>query len=63
MQGTIVKVLVSVGDTVTAGQTVCVLEAMKMENAINADKTGTIQEIRVATGDLVGGGDIVAVIT
>ena len=63
MQGTIVKVLVAAGDAVEVGQTICVLEAMKMENAINADKTGTIQEIRVATGDLVGGGDIVAVIT
>ena len=62
MQGTIVKVLVAAGDAVEVGQTICVLEAMKMENAINADKTGTIQEIRVATGDLVGGGDIVAVI-
>jgi len=57
-----VKVLVAAGDAVEVGQTICVLEAMKMENAINADKTGTVQEIRVAAGDLVGGGDIVAVI-
>jgi acetyl-CoA/propionyl-CoA carboxylase biotin carboxyl carrier protein len=62
MQGTIVKVLVALGDAVEAGQTICVLEAMKMENAINADKTGTVQEIRVSAGDLVGGGDVVAVI-
>ncbi len=62
MQGTIVKVLVSVGDTVEAGQTVCILEAMKMENAINAERDGTVSEVRVAAGDAVGGGDVVAVI-
>ena len=62
MQGTIVKVLVSVGDAVEAGQTVCVLEAMKMENAVNAEKSGTVTEVRVSAGDAVGGGDVVAVI-
>jgi acetyl-CoA/propionyl-CoA carboxylase biotin carboxyl carrier protein len=62
MQGTIVKVLVAVGDAVEAGQTICVLEAMKMENAINAEKAGTVKEIRVAAGDSVGSGDVVAVI-
>ena len=40
MQGTIVKVLVAVGDTVEVGQTICVLEAMKMENNVNAEKAG-----------------------
>lgn len=62
MQGTIVRVLVSVGDTVEAGQTICVLEAMKMENAITADKNGTVTELRVTEGSSVGGGDVVAVI-
>ena len=62
MQGTIVKVLVAVGDTVEVGQTVCVLEAMKMENAINAEKAGTVKEVKVAAGDSVGPGDVVAVI-
>jgi acetyl-CoA/propionyl-CoA carboxylase biotin carboxyl carrier protein len=62
MQGTIVKVLVSAGDTVEVGQTVCVLEAMKMENAVNAEKAGVVKEVRVAAGDSVGSGDIVAVI-
>jgi len=62
MQGTIVKLLVSVGDTVEVGQPVCVLEAMKMENAINAEKDGTVREIRVSPGDAVGAGDVVAVI-
>jgi acetyl-CoA/propionyl-CoA carboxylase biotin carboxyl carrier protein len=63
MQGTIVKVLVEVGQTVEAGQGIVVLEAMKMENQINAEKAGTVAEIKVAVGDKVGGGDVVAVIT
>ena len=46
MQGTIVKVLVAVGDTVEVGQAVCVLEAMKMENNIAADKAGTVAEVK-----------------
>ncbi|MGE4567530.1 MAG: acetyl-CoA carboxylase biotin carboxylase subunit, partial [Acidimicrobiales bacterium] len=44
MQGTIVKVLVEVGDTVEAGDPICVLEAMKMENSIAAEKAGTVTE-------------------
>ncbi len=62
MQGTIVKVLVAVGDTVEVGQTICLLEAMKMENAVAAEKAGVIKEIRVEAGASVGAGDIVAVI-
>ncbi len=62
MQGTIVKILVEVGDEVEAGQSVIVLEAMKMENNVNADKAGTVSEIKVAPGDTVGGGDVVLVI-
>ena len=63
MQGTIVKLLVEVGQTVEVGQGVVVLEAMKMENQINAEKAGTITEFKVAVGDKVGGGDVVAVIS
>ena len=62
MQGTIVKVLVEVGQTVEVGQAVVVLEAMKMENQITADKAGTVKEIKVAAGDTVGAGDVVVVI-
>ena len=62
MQGTIVKVLVAPGDEIEVGQTVCVLEAMKMENAIIAERAGTVKEVRVAAGDSVGPGDVVAVI-
>ncbi|SRR5579875_1463013 len=62
MQGTIVSVAVAEGDHVEIGQTIAVLEAMKMENAINADKAGVVKELRVAAGDSVGTGDVVAVI-
>ena len=59
MQGTIVKVLVEVGQSVEAGQSVVVLEAMKMENQIEADKSGTVKSINVKPGDTVGAGDVV----
>jgi acetyl-CoA/propionyl-CoA carboxylase, biotin carboxylase, biotin carboxyl carrier protein len=62
MQGTIVKVLVEAGQEVEAGQTVVVLEAMKMENNVNADKAGKVAEVRVEPGQSVGGGDVVVVI-
>jgi acetyl-CoA/propionyl-CoA carboxylase biotin carboxyl carrier protein len=62
MQGTIVQVLVDVGAQVAIGQPVCVLEAMKMENNIAAEKSGTVNEIKVKPGDTVGAGDVVAVI-
>jgi acetyl-CoA/propionyl-CoA carboxylase, biotin carboxylase, biotin carboxyl carrier protein len=62
MQGTIVKVLVAEGDTVAVGQPVCVLEAMKMENNINAESSGTVTAVRVEPGQSVGAGDVVVVI-
>src|SRR5687767_5986157 len=62
MQGTIVKTLVSVGDEVELGQGVVVLEAMKMENHITAEKAGTVAEVRVSAGDTVGTGDVLVVI-
>jgi len=62
MQGTVVKVNVAVGDEVEAGDAIVVLEAMKMENNVGAEKSGTITEVRVSEGDSVGGGDIIAVI-
>ncbi|CAB4586756.1 MAG: acetyl-CoA carboxylase biotin carboxylase subunit [Actinobacteria bacterium] len=62
MQGTIVKVLVEVGQSVEVGQAVCVLEAMKMENQITAEKAGTVKEVKVKQGDTVGAGDVVVVI-
>ena len=62
MQGTIVKVSVAEGDSVDAGDTIVVLEAMKMENNITAGKAGTISAVHVGEGDSVGSGDVVATI-
>jgi acetyl-CoA/propionyl-CoA carboxylase biotin carboxyl carrier protein len=62
MQGTIVKVLVEVGAAVEVGQPVVVLEAMKMENQIQAEVAGTVSQVKVAPGDTVGAGDVVVVI-
>ena len=56
------KVLVEVGQTVEAGQAVVVLEAMKMENQITAEKAGKVAKVNVKPGDTVGGGDVVVVI-
>ena len=62
MQGTIVKLMVAVGDAVTAGQPVCVLEAMKMENNILSEIDGTVKDVKVDVGQTVGAGDVVVVI-
>lgn len=62
MQGTIVKVNIEVGQQVEAGQTVVILEAMKMENAVLAEKSGVVKSIKVAAGDAVSAGDTIAVI-
>ncbi|HEX9342905.1 MAG TPA: acetyl-CoA carboxylase biotin carboxylase subunit [Actinomycetota bacterium] len=63
MQGTIVKVLVADGDTVSPGQTIVVLEAMKMENHVTAHQAGTISGITVAEGQSVPTGATIATIT
>ena len=62
MQGTIVKVLVANGDAVTPGQTLVVLEAMKMENHVTAHQAGTVSELNVAEGDTVPTGATIATI-
>jgi len=63
MQGTIVKVAVAVGDEVSAGDTIVILEAMKMENAVVAQRAGVVGSISVTAGDSVSAGDVVAVIS
>jgi acetyl-CoA/propionyl-CoA carboxylase biotin carboxyl carrier protein len=63
MQGTIVKVAVSDGDTVEAGQTVVVLEAMKMEQPINAHKAGTVSGLSAEVGAVVTSGTVICDIT
>ena len=53
LPGVIIAVKVNVGDAVKAGQTVAVLEAMKMENDIQAECDGTVTAVKVAKGDSV----------
>ena len=53
---------VQVGDRVNAGDTLCIVEAMKMMNQIEADTSGTIKSIRVQNGDPVEYGQVLFVI-
>lgn len=62
MQGTVIKLLITVGQVVAEGDAVLVLEAMKMENQIQADKAGTIKKINCKAGDTVGAGDVLLII-
>lgn len=56
MAGTVWKIVKAVGDTVDYGDTVAILESMKMEIPIEADSAGTIKRILVAEGDVVDDG-------
>ncbi len=62
MQGTVLKVLVEVGQAVTMGEVVCIVEAMKMENEIAAHQAGTVRELRVEVGQGVVVGEVLAVV-
>jgi biotin carboxyl carrier protein len=58
LPGIILSIDVNIGDEVKVGQRLMVLEAMKMENNINADKSGKVVSIKVKTGDSVMEGDL-----
>ncbi|MBR1798475.1 MAG: acetyl-CoA carboxylase biotin carboxyl carrier protein subunit [Bacteroidales bacterium] len=62
LPGTILDVFVNVGDTVKEGQTVVLLEAMKMENNIDAECSGVVKEVKARKGDSVMEGDVLVVI-
>ncbi len=62
LPGTILKVIVSPGDRVSAGDTLLILEAMKMENEIVAPSSGVVKEIKVSEGQRVETGDILVVL-
>ena len=62
LPGTILAVNVKEGDTVAAGQTVVVLEAMKMENNIDAERGGVVKQVLVAAGATVMEGNVLLVI-
>jgi acetyl-CoA/propionyl-CoA carboxylase biotin carboxyl carrier protein len=59
MQGTIVKIAAADGDQVSAGDTVVVLEAMKMEQPLAAHKDGTVSELAVQVGQTVPAGAVI----
>ena len=62
MQGTILKVMVEEGDTVSQGTALVVLEAMKMETTIAATGDGVVSQLRVAPGDTVRSGEVLVVV-
>jgi acetyl-CoA/propionyl-CoA carboxylase biotin carboxyl carrier protein len=63
IQGTVLRVAVSDGDTVEAGQVVCVVEAMKMENELSAHQAGVVSGVSVQVGASVSPGQVVLSIT
>jgi len=62
MQGTVLAVEVAEGDEVEAGQVICVVEAMKMENEIAAHRAGVVTELSVAPGQAVSSGQVLCVV-
>lgn len=58
MAGSVWKILVSVGDRLEEGQEVVILESMKMEIPIEAEKEGKVVEIAISEGDFVNEGDV-----
>jgi len=62
MPGKVIRVLVSRGDQVKAGQGVLIVEAMKMQNEVKSSKSGQLLEIRVSEGDTVTANQILAVV-
>jgi pyruvate carboxylase subunit B len=62
MPGMIVKYVKNVGDKVKEGETVVVLEAMKMENALPAPTNGTVKAVNFSSGDTVKKGDVLAIV-
>jgi acetyl-CoA/propionyl-CoA carboxylase, biotin carboxylase, biotin carboxyl carrier protein len=59
MQGTVLAVKVEEGEAVSAGQVLCVVEAMKMENEIAAHRGGVVRDLAVAPGDQIASGQVV----
>ena len=62
MQGTVLAVEVADGDEVVAGQVICVVEAMKMENEITAHRAGVVTGLAVAAGEPIQAGEVVCVV-
>jgi acetyl-CoA/propionyl-CoA carboxylase biotin carboxyl carrier protein len=63
MQGTVLRVLVQAGQAVSAGEVLCIVEAMKMENEVVAHRAGTVSELNVSEGQTVQANEVIAVIS
>jgi acetyl-CoA/propionyl-CoA carboxylase biotin carboxyl carrier protein len=63
MQGTVLAVEVAEGDEVEAGQVVCIVEAMKMENEVHAHRSGRVTRLSVAAGEPVKTGQVICVVS
>ncbi len=63
MPGKVIRLLVDVGTTISEGDSILVLEAMKMEMPISATTSGTLTKIYVSPGDQVAAGDTLALIS
>ena len=63
MPGKVFKIVADVGDHVNVGDTIIILEAMKMEAAVNATVSGTVSELLVGVGDQVSEGDVLALVS
>jgi acetyl-CoA/propionyl-CoA carboxylase biotin carboxyl carrier protein len=63
MQGTVLAVEVEEGDEVEAGQVICIIEAMKMENEVHAHRPGRVSDLSVAPGQPVKTGQVICVIS
>jgi acetyl-CoA/propionyl-CoA carboxylase, biotin carboxylase, biotin carboxyl carrier protein len=63
MQGTVLAVEVAEGDEVDAGQVICIVEAMKMENEVHADRAGRVTQLSVAPGQPVKTGQVICVVS
>ncbi|HZT44674.1 MAG TPA: acetyl-CoA carboxylase biotin carboxylase subunit [Gaiellaceae bacterium] len=63
MQGTVLSVAVAEGDEVEAGQVLCIVEAMKMENEVRAPQPGTVEQLSVAAGEPVAAGQAICVLS
>jgi 3-methylcrotonyl-CoA carboxylase alpha subunit len=62
MPGKVIQVMVAAGDRVERGDTILILEAMKMENRLTAEAAGTVETVKVAAGDLVDGGQVLVTV-
>jgi acetyl-CoA/propionyl-CoA carboxylase biotin carboxyl carrier protein len=62
MQGTVLSVKVADGDEIAAGDLICVVEAMKMENEIHSHRDGVVSEVAVAPGEQVTQDQVICLI-